>query len=165
MNCSLPGSSVHETFQARILEWVAISFSRGSFQSRDWICGSCISCTAGRFFITGSPEKPYFGSEVCSICGCGTHTYGGLTVTAASQKRKGLKFHLYLCFHTPNSNVLVPGKIASRWQGSVVGQWGWVTGGEEGQGGCSPGSLVHVHLKVTQIHNFEKLCAVKQTHL
>ena len=30
MDCSLPGSSVHEIFQARILEWVAISFSRGS---------------------------------------------------------------------------------------------------------------------------------------
>ena len=29
LDCSLPGSSVHETFQARILEWVAISFSRG----------------------------------------------------------------------------------------------------------------------------------------
>ena len=28
MDCSLPGSSVHEIFQARILEWVAISFSR-----------------------------------------------------------------------------------------------------------------------------------------
>ena len=31
MDCSLPGSSVHGIFQARVLEWVAISFSRGSF--------------------------------------------------------------------------------------------------------------------------------------
>ena len=30
MDCSLPGSSVHGIFQARVLEWVAISFSRGS---------------------------------------------------------------------------------------------------------------------------------------
>ena len=30
MNCNLSGSSVHEIFQARVLEWVAISFSRGS---------------------------------------------------------------------------------------------------------------------------------------
>ena len=36
MDSSLPGSSVHGIFQARILEWVAISFSRGSSQSRDW---------------------------------------------------------------------------------------------------------------------------------
>ena len=35
MDCSLPGSSVHGTFQARILEWVAISFSRRSSQPRD----------------------------------------------------------------------------------------------------------------------------------
>ena len=33
---SLPGSSVHGIFQARILEWVAISFSRRSFPPRDW---------------------------------------------------------------------------------------------------------------------------------
>ena len=30
MDCSLPGSSIHGIFQARVLEWVAISFSRGS---------------------------------------------------------------------------------------------------------------------------------------
>ena len=35
MDCSLPGSSAHGIFQARILEWVAISFSRGSSQPRD----------------------------------------------------------------------------------------------------------------------------------
>ena len=35
MNCSLPSSSVHGILQARILEWVAISFSRGSSQPRD----------------------------------------------------------------------------------------------------------------------------------
>ena len=47
MDCSLPGSSVHGILQARILEWVAITFSRGSSQSRDqtWVC-----CIAGRFF-------------------------------------------------------------------------------------------------------------------
>ena len=36
MDCSPPGSSVHEILQARILEWVAIPFSRGSSQARDW---------------------------------------------------------------------------------------------------------------------------------
>ena len=36
MDCSPPGSFVHEIFQARILEWVAISFSKGSSQPRDW---------------------------------------------------------------------------------------------------------------------------------
>ena len=50
LDCSLPGSSVHGIFQARILEWVAISFSRGSSQPRDWTHVSCISCIAGGFF-------------------------------------------------------------------------------------------------------------------
>ena len=44
MDCSPPGSSVHGNFQARILEWVAISSSRGSSQPRDRIQVSCISC-------------------------------------------------------------------------------------------------------------------------
>ena len=43
MDCSLPGSSVHGIFQARILEWVAISFSRGSSRPRDQIHITCIS--------------------------------------------------------------------------------------------------------------------------
>ena len=47
MNCSLPGSSVHGIPQARILEWFAVSFSRGSFQPRNW---TQIFCIAGRFF-------------------------------------------------------------------------------------------------------------------
>ena len=42
MKCSLPCSSVHEILQARILEWVAMSFSRGSSWPRDWTRGSCI---------------------------------------------------------------------------------------------------------------------------
>ena len=39
MDCSLPGSSLHGILQARILEWVAISFSRGSSRPRDqtWV--------------------------------------------------------------------------------------------------------------------------------
>ena len=45
MDRSLPGSSVHGIFQARILEWVAISFFRGSSQPRDQ---TWVSCIAGR---------------------------------------------------------------------------------------------------------------------
>ena len=42
IDCSLPGSSVHGIFQAIILEWIAISFSRGSSQPRDRTQVSCI---------------------------------------------------------------------------------------------------------------------------
>ena len=48
----LPGFSIHEIFQARILEWVAISFSGGSSQPRDCIHVFCISCLAGVFFAS-----------------------------------------------------------------------------------------------------------------
>ena len=47
VDCSPPGSSVHGILQARILEWVAISFSRGSSQPRDQ---TQVSCIAGRHF-------------------------------------------------------------------------------------------------------------------
>ena len=40
MDCSPPGSSVHGILQARILEWAAMSSSRGSSQLRDWTCSS-----------------------------------------------------------------------------------------------------------------------------
>ena len=43
IDCSLPTSSVHRVLQARKLEWVAISFSRGCSQPRDQIQVSCIA--------------------------------------------------------------------------------------------------------------------------
>ena len=43
-HCNPTGSSVHVIFQERILEWIAISFSRGSSQPRDQTCISCVSC-------------------------------------------------------------------------------------------------------------------------
>ena len=57
VECSPPGSSVHGILQARILEWVAISFFRGSSRPRDW---TQVSCIAGRSFYQlnhqGSPR-------------------------------------------------------------------------------------------------------------
>ena len=55
MDCSPPGSSVCGIFQAKILEWVGISFSRGSYWPRD---RTHVSCTAGRFFSTEPQGKP-----------------------------------------------------------------------------------------------------------
>ena len=58
MDCSPPGSSVHEIFQTRILEWVAISFSRGSSQPRHQ---TQVSCITGRFFTDwATREALYF---------------------------------------------------------------------------------------------------------
>ena len=53
IDCSLPGCSVHGSLQARILEWVAIPFSRGSSQPRDQ---THVSCIAGRFYSVSSHQ-------------------------------------------------------------------------------------------------------------
>ena len=52
MDCSLPGSSVHGIFQARVLEWGAIAFSRRSSWPRDQ---TQVSCIAGRGFTSEPP--------------------------------------------------------------------------------------------------------------
>ena len=57
VDSSLPGSSVCEILLARILEWVAVSSSRGSSRSQDWILISCVSCLVGKFFTTAPPGK------------------------------------------------------------------------------------------------------------
>ena len=59
MDCSLPGSSVHGIFQAGILEWVEISYSRRSFLNQGsnlHLLGS--PTLAGRFFTSVPPGKP-----------------------------------------------------------------------------------------------------------
>ena len=54
MDCSLRGSSIHGIFQARVLEWVAISFSRGSYQPRDW---TWVSRIVGRRFTVWATRE------------------------------------------------------------------------------------------------------------
>ena len=55
MNNSLPGSSVHGVLQARILEWISISFSRGSSQIK--LVSPALQC---RFLATEQPGKSLF---------------------------------------------------------------------------------------------------------
>ena len=59
MDCSLPGSSVHGIFQARVLEWFAISSSRESSHPRDQ---TQVSCIVGRCFTIWTTRKD-------AICG------------------------------------------------------------------------------------------------
>ena len=54
MDCRPPGSSIHGIFQARILRWVAIASSKGSFLPKHRTRVSPISCTAGGF-LTAEP--------------------------------------------------------------------------------------------------------------
>ena len=64
-DCSLPGSSVHGIFQAIVLEWIAISFSRGSSQPRDQTQVSRI--VDRRFTIQATREVPRVFSKKASI--------------------------------------------------------------------------------------------------
>ena len=62
MGCSLPGSSKHGIFQARILEWVVISYSRGSSQPRDWNYVTYVFYIAG-----GSLPTEYIKVQFSSV--------------------------------------------------------------------------------------------------
>ena len=64
MDCNLPGSSVHGILQARVLEWVATSFSRGSSQPRDQ---TRVSCIAGRCFTVWAIREAYLNQLIQQI--------------------------------------------------------------------------------------------------
>ena len=66
MDWSLPDSSVHGIFQAGILEWIAISFSRESSWPRN---RNCVSCTAGRFIST-EPKTNIFPKSTSLLKRC-----------------------------------------------------------------------------------------------
>ena len=68
MDCSPPGSSVHGILQARTVEWVAISYSRGSSRLRDRTHITCIFCTGRWFFITSTSWEALYLLQVCSNC-------------------------------------------------------------------------------------------------
>ena len=57
MDCSLSGSSIHGIFQARVLEWIAISFSRGSSWPRN---PTPVSHIAGRHFTIWATREAYY---------------------------------------------------------------------------------------------------------
>ena len=110
MDCSPPGSSVH-VLQARVLEWVAIPFSRGSFQSRD---RTQISCTADRFFTvwaTGEALRPRVWSRLKD---CGFKKIVGSSPSLGSGKvwvpACGFKSHLRCTVSTPLRHM---GSLAS----------------------------------------------------
>ena len=62
MDCGPLGSSVYGISQARVLEWVAISFSRGAFWYRD---GTWVFCIAGGFLTNEPPGKAFLIVTTC----------------------------------------------------------------------------------------------------
>ena len=74
MDCSPPASSLHGILRARILEWIAMSSSRGSSRLRDRIHVSWSFCVAGGFFTEQSGEPYTYVCVYVCICMC-IHTY------------------------------------------------------------------------------------------
>ena len=68
MECSPSGSYVQEISQARILVSLIISFSRGSFQPKDWTYFLVSTALAGRFFTTASPGKFKVKVLIAQLC-------------------------------------------------------------------------------------------------
>ena len=77
MDCNLPGSSAHGVSQAGVLEWVAISFSRGSCWPGDLAdpgIKASSPALAGRFFTTKPPEKPLIRTLFMYVCSSSVHS-------------------------------------------------------------------------------------------
>ena len=97
MDCILPSSSVHGILQARILEWVAISFSKGSYWPRDQ---TPVSCIVGRFFTSWATRE----------VGC-PFLLQGIFLTQGSNP--GLLFYRQILYHlnlqgSPRATWLLP---------------------------------------------------------
>ena len=89
MDCSLPGFSIHGIFQARVLEWVAISFSRRSSQPRDW---SWVSRIVGRHFtVWATREVQRVGHILVSIWTWCKGFLGGAVVKNLSANAGGTR--------------------------------------------------------------------------
>ena len=102
MDYSPLGSSVHGILQARILEWVAISFSRGSSQPKDWTCISWISCI-GRWIVyhwcpLGTTPAYFLNHEFVNL----THILGSLQLLFLLF---GISFPPDLCRYSPSHDL------------------------------------------------------------
>ena len=80
VDCSQPCSSIHGIFQARILEWVAISFSRGSSQPRDWarvahIVSRCFTVWATREVLAWIWKYRVWWGDPCVHLFFSTHSH------------------------------------------------------------------------------------------
>ena len=117
MDCSLSGSFVHGVFQARVLEWIAISFSRGSSQSRNRtrrIAGRCFTVWATREAIDMDPPWVYI-LNLLSTSPSPYHPSGSSQCTSPEHPvsciKSGLTIHfIYDIIHVsmPFSQIIPP---------------------------------------------------------
>ena len=129
MDYSSPGSSVHGIFQARILEWIAISYSKGSSQPRDPSHVSCISCIAGRFFTVWAIREASVSWEPWKLChegGRGMKHKVNMK-SLVSQDKECIFFFFWL--HHRACRILIPLPEVEPWPSAVKAQrpYHWTT--------------------------------------
>ena len=118
MECSPPAPHIHEISQARILEWVIISSSRGPSQPRDWTHISFVCCT-GRFFTTAPP-----GKTGCSFILCDKPITSKESVFLTSMSCSSKESNSWMGWWEPSDLQLVAQR--HRWQPGLVTGNGYV---------------------------------------
>ena len=177
MDSSLPGSSVHGILQARILEWVAISFSRRSSQPRNRMGVSCIAGRSLPVKLQGKPSLVWINEnskEIQPVYPKGDQSwvfFGGTDVEDET-----------LILWLPDAKSWFVGidpdagkdwgqekKMTTGWDGWMASptQWTWVwvdTGSWDGQGGMACcGSWGHRESDITEQLNWTKWKQLKNT--
>ena len=130
LDCGLPGSSVRGIFQAKILEWVAISSSRWSSWLRDQTSFSCVFCTAGGFFTHWAMGEVLLTSY--SLMAESEELKSFLMKVKEEREKAGLKLNLQ------KTKIMASGPIAS-WQidGETVANFIFLGSKITADGDCS----------------------------
>ena len=117
MDCSLPGSSAHGIFQSIVLEWISISFSKGSSQTRDWTQVSHI--VDRRFTIWATREVPTLGGQKIKGRKNSTLKPGKRRPQTQKVKKNNEKAEKYYKYEGTNSKL----KIAKKSRGNRQTTW------------------------------------------
>ena len=102
MNCSLPDSSVHGILQARILEWVAIPFFKGSFQPRGW---THVARIEGRFFTIWATDQIRSDQYLSRVRLFATPWIAACQASLSITNSRSTGMPLKLPGRSPNSNI------------------------------------------------------------
>ena len=110
MDCSLPGSSLHGILQARVLEWVAISFSSGSSQPRDWTRVSRIPGRRFNLWATRSRQCSVLGLWDC-FCLCNDLSVSARVGERKEENKENLGTAVNSCASLETPHAMAPWKM------------------------------------------------------
>ena len=118
---SPPGSSVHDIFQARILEWVTISSSRGSSPPKDWTWVSCISCIGRRILLPLSHLGSLINTKGSFYLQVFNRLFSTCCLYSFQKKRKWYpEDYAYFFFKIRRENIISLEKIKGKQLGRII---------------------------------------------